>query len=110
VCANSGRQKLQTTTQFPKQSLHGLRTPLNRGGPEGSRAPPRENSHRVERAPVSLENMTLDFLFLGTGMYARRELSDVIVLRSVVLVEHLNPELGVTWDFLDLPEFIPYGL
>jgi len=54
--------------------------------------------------------MTLDFLFFGTGLYVRRELSDIIVLRSIVLVQHLNLELGVTRDVLDPPEFVPYGL
>jgi hypothetical protein len=54
--------------------------------------------------------MTLDFLFLGTRLDVRRELADVIVFRSIVLVQDLNSELGVTWYVLDPPEFVPYGL
>jgi len=73
---------------------------------------PEENSHlEPECTSTSFENMTLDFLVLGTRLYVRRELADVIVFRrSVVLIQHLNPELGVTRHVLDFPEFIPHGL
>ena len=54
--------------------------------------------------------MTLNFLLLGTGLHVCRELADIVVLRSVVLVQHLDPEFGVTRHILDLPEFVPYGL
>lgn len=71
----------------------------------------RDNSDlEPERASISLENGTLDFLLLGTGMYAGRELADVIVLGPIILVQHLNLELGIARDILDLPEFIPYRL
>ena len=53
--------------------------------------------------------MTLDFLLLGTGMYVGREFADIIVLGSVVLVQHSNPELRATRHVLDIPEFVPYG-
>lgn len=69
------------------------------------------NSHlEPERAFTSLEYVTLDFLLLCAGLHIRCELADVIVFRSVVLVQHLNPELRVARDVLDLPEFVPYGL
>jgi len=54
--------------------------------------------------------MTLDFLLLGARLYVRRELADVIVFRSVVLIEYSNSELRVTRHVLDFPEFVPHGL
>lgn len=59
---------------------------------------------------ISLKNVTFDFLLFGTGLHVRFELANVIVLRSIVLVQHLNPEFRVTRDVLDLPKFVPYGL
>ena len=63
-----------------------------------------------EYTSTSFENVTVYFLLLGAGMYVRRELADIIVFRSVVLIQHLNPELRVTRHVLNFPEFVPHGL
>lgn len=63
-----------------------------------------------EYASISFEKLTVDFLLLGAGLYVRREPADVIVFRSVILIQHLNLELRVTRHVLDFPEFVPHGL
>lgn len=57
-----------------------------------------------------LENTTEDLFLFGTGFNVRRKPADIIVFRSVVLVQYLNLELCVTGHVLDPPELVPYGL
>lgn len=63
-----------------------------------------------ECAFIPLENRAFDFLLLGTGVYVRRELSNVIVARSIVLVQHLNPKLRISRHVPNLPQLVPNGL
>lgn len=63
-----------------------------------------------ERPSIFFENMTLDFLLLGTRLYVRREFADIIIFRSVVLIQYLNPELRITRHVPDFPKLVPHGL